>query len=1514
MKYPTWKDFESKYPNYQEIAFEALARMLFRYKYGLGDALPYFKNHAGNETETISFEGEVIGFQAKYFDKEINADKIEHSIKTAHSHNPNQTKMILYTNLEFGNPRKEGDTKTEKQKNIEKVAKACNIQLEWMYGDNILDAVLKNELTYNVFFNPESHLQHILDDVLEYNESQLSYIKNHVITSKGVYEFDRSLPTDKLTSLIVSKKNVFLFGESGSGKTAVFKKFYELYKDNRNYIFFILNAGQLNAGDLNSLFRLHHDYTFSEFYTYFASVENRLLVIDSAEQLLDLNNRRVALMLFDKLKKEGWNFILTCKSNSRDDLQNMMKEDFQLDFEFIPLASLQDYELKKFEKETGVRLPLDEKFLSQLSIPFYLARYCEINLGEDRASVFRDKVWKQKVRKYSSDGRKNEASLFEIVKRKQETGLFIIPIEGISSESIDNLLNEDVIGEIEHRGVFIKHDLYADWALDYMLQSELSDKTTIEDKLTSKPSIGYANAFRRWLKEKLDNKDSIVESIIGIMLEKSIDGRWIQIIFEVIGASESYATTFIERYKDKLVENDYYWFNIFVDNLCVSCRIVSQYIPYKNGIRIPITHSVGSGWEAAITLIDNVKEDYYLNNLSSVYNILNGFTSKKKKTPEIARIAGLLSLRIFDIQANPQQEEIFIWQLNMKDWAALVCKYSLYIQDELKEILKNVVRNDWSHHNSPYHDIVQYLTTPQNTFVDINAYYVCREDLLPVLKLFWTESGNNEDFYSRIGTEWEFGINKGCGGGNGYFPPSPYQTPILGMLNTESIMSVDDMTTLDFIIEFVDVCVSCFKKRGRSLQAVDEVKVLFEDGTLNVVLCSSALWNMYRGSSGIAVPNLLESIHMALEKFLLDQLEGEQKTRNVEKIKTILWRILKRSHSASLYAIVASVILAHYDDYFDIFLFLLQDMRFLQLDLHRQISEYHVKSLSFVYMRYPDFAQERKNSADMKHRTLHLENLLTNLQVVYENSTKDEEKVRLNQLYSCVDKLIEAHKSIKKAVCSDEPYIIERINVRKWEKTDVKLDNGVEATQYTPVFPQKLIKEKEKTERTSNEQMLGMNIIVWAEKMLQGDIERAKIYSFHDKPKDILKIIAAAEKSLERNEFFLGMSMGKEFVPYIGSAALLIYYRHELSQTEIDTCSKKVAEALCSPDFLLSGLLTGFATLLEAIPALIALYPNEKEGIADIILQYAKRRKEVGNFRSCDKIRKLVVKHNLWVTEREFMDFLLNRLLESLKLDRIEEISLNDAETVLSILTELPINRSLANICLKKLSEHWDNIGFDSLDYSNRIYDSDFIASYLMNAPETEIQELAAIFGECMAKKQDHESILSSILLDCIYSDKYDQFWKIWYALFPSLVKSAILLDSTTTMDYLLCPSFLQESSKDWFKFKKDDIAFFEKVVDSVGCDEDVLFCVLKVFITIAEDFQVNALSLIYKLTRVKLPSWSRMKNAIINYMDMYVDSINTKHRSQVIYDKDLYNQYCGVLEYMKDNNSNTAARILKTL
>ena len=99
-----WNDFIGKNSNNLTGAFEDLARYLFRKKYDVSYALPYFKNHPGNETAVIKRGDEVIGFQAKYFENEIDANNIVHSIKRAKEWYPDQTLLVIYTNKEFGIP------------------------------------------------------------------------------------------------------------------------------------------------------------------------------------------------------------------------------------------------------------------------------------------------------------------------------------------------------------------------------------------------------------------------------------------------------------------------------------------------------------------------------------------------------------------------------------------------------------------------------------------------------------------------------------------------------------------------------------------------------------------------------------------------------------------------------------------------------------------------------------------------------------------------------------------------------------------------------------------------------------------------------------------------------------------------------------------------------------------------------------------------------------------------------------------------------------------------------------------------------------------------------------------------------------------------------------------------------------------------------------------------------------------------------------------------------------------
>lgn len=146
-QFPDWTSFAYKYRGREQAALEDLARTLFRKELGIETGLFQRVNHKGNETEVIKRDGKVIGFQAKYFKSEIDAENIIHSMRGAKEENPQQTHYYIYSNQTFGLPRKrKGSTvsdsntqKTQKEEKIEQVAAELGLTLVWKLDKAILD-------------------------------------------------------------------------------------------------------------------------------------------------------------------------------------------------------------------------------------------------------------------------------------------------------------------------------------------------------------------------------------------------------------------------------------------------------------------------------------------------------------------------------------------------------------------------------------------------------------------------------------------------------------------------------------------------------------------------------------------------------------------------------------------------------------------------------------------------------------------------------------------------------------------------------------------------------------------------------------------------------------------------------------------------------------------------------------------------------------------------------------------------------------------------------------------------------------------------------------------------------------------------------------------------------------------------------------------------------------------------------------------------------------------------------
>ena len=219
-----------------------------------------------------------------------------------------------------------------------------------------------------------------------------------------------------------------------------------------------------------------------------------------------------------------------------------------------------------------------------------------------------------------------------------------------------------------------------------------------------------------------------------------------------------------------------------------------------------------------------------------------------------------------------------------------------------------------------------------------------------------------------------FGITQGRS--HAYYPASAYHGPFLSLLRYQP------RAGLDFIIAMFNHSAEWYahpRVPSEYAEPPFEITLTFADGTSRTQWCSGRLWLMYRGMSG--GPEVLQCLLMALERWLFEFAEAHPK-----ELDAILQHALKRSESAALTAIVASVATAFPHSSGETLLVLLRSRICMGLDRSRLAHE--SAGPSRLAGLFPElngknevYRQERKEADALPHRRCDLEMAVANLQL-----------------------------------------------------------------------------------------------------------------------------------------------------------------------------------------------------------------------------------------------------------------------------------------------------------------------------------------------------------------------------------------------------------------------------------------------------------------------------------------------------------------------------------------------------
>ena len=913
---------------------------------------------------------------------------------------------------------------------------------------------------------------------------------------------------------------------------------------------------------------------------------------------MDLANTDPFKEFLAVLIKDNWQIIFTTRNNYLADLNYDFIDIYKIRPGNFDIRNLDHEELAAIAQANDFILPEDARLLELIKNPFYLSEYLRFYTGENIDYVnFKEKLWSRII--VNTNPAREQCFLMTAFQRANEGQFFVTP--DCDEHILAALVKDGILG-YETAGYFITHDIYEEWALEKKIAADYIRKEHNKELFERiGESLPVRRSFRTWVSERLLLEDPSIKQFLGEIIQgDSIANFWKDELWISVLLSD-HSVAFFELFKDDLLGNDQELLKRLTFLLRLACKEVDYDILRQLGVRdlnllaikYVLTKPKGSGWQSAIRFIHDNLNRIGINNISFALPVIHEWNQKVKKGAT-TRLSSLIALKYYQWTI---EEDVYLSRGdNKENLLQTILHGAARIKPELEGIFGEVLKNRWNNHRDPYYELMKA------TLTDMEALPVWRtlpEHVLQVADLFWYRPPQEERYrYHRMDIEDEFCLNDAH---HDYFPASPFQTPIYWLLQFAL------QKTVDFILAFTNKTVECFAHSHLATDEIEEMDVFIEDGLFTKQYICDRLWCSYRGTQ--VSTYLLSSIHMALEKYFLEHW----KDVDSKILESWLLYLLRNSKSASIPAVVTSIVLAYPEKTFSVAKVLFQTKEFFLFDMHRYVFDQSHKS-SLITLRdgfggpnYKNALHEenRIQACDEPHRKKCLESLALSYQLFRDEETKDgEAKEILKIIWGIFDKYYSQLPKESEETEADKTWrlFLARMDRRKMKPTTEVKDDGI-VISFNPEVDPKLKEYSEVALKKSSESMKYTPLMIWASYRKDKD-ERSKQYEHYENDpqlalKETREIIERFKQGEDDN-----FRLFNHGIPADVSSILLTDYFDKLSEEEREYCKDVVLEYARVPlmphyQYQISD---GTTSAISALPILFQNYPAERKKIKVMLL------------------------------------------------------------------------------------------------------------------------------------------------------------------------------------------------------------------------------------------------------------------------------------------------------------------------
>lgn len=1558
---PNWNVFKVKFSDNPQKFFEWFCYILFCKEFNKELGIFRYKNQSAIETDPIAFDGKTIGWQAKFYDTSLSnhTDELLSTIEKAKRDYPAITNLIIYTNQEWGQSKgKEPKGKTE----VEQKAQALKIDLDWRTASYFESPFvsIKNELISKHFFALENSVFNLIEEQNNHTGNILENIKTKIIFNGSDIEIDRTPELEELNA--INSQSTILSGIGGVGKTAVIKKLFELVKN--KYPIYVYKASEF---ELNSIKEFFNGYSIEDFIEVHAVYKEKVIVIDSAEKLIDLKNTEPFKEFLSIFLKNNWKVIFTTRDNYLDDLNYELTHIYKISPTHISLRVLDSKEIRELSEQSKFSLPKDDKLFDYIKNPFYLNEY--LRFYNDKLEInyidFKNELWNRVILKSKPS---REICFMKLAFDRANSGQFFIT-SNCETHILEELRNDGIIGYESPHGYFIAHDIHEEWALDKFIEAEFnrkSDDQAFFNNIGS--SLAIRRAFRKWISEKLLYTDEQTKTFIEQALQNTeIPSYWKDEILVAVLLSE-YSDKFFDIFKKELLSENKQLLVKLSFLLRIACKEVDDFFSLQGAtvleqfsLEFFLTKPKGQGWKSFIQFIFNNIDEIGIENIYFAIPIIYDWV-RKFKDGNTTRYCGLLALKYY--QWIIQEKPYFSNDERKNQLLQTIIYSSSEIKNELEEILKEIIANKWKNHNDPYYKLSKIILTKFETA------FVCKilpSYVLQLADLFWTFTPDEHDYYNHhTGVDNYFGLEEEH---LDYFPASSLQTPIYLLLQTAL------KETVDFILAFTNNAIEQFAKSEFAKHEIEEVDVFIKPNEPIKQYISTRLWCTYRGTQ--VSPHVLESMHMALEKYFLEN--GKDVDSDV--LESWLIYLLKNSNSASISGLVASIVMAYPDKTFKVAEILFKTKEFFLYDTHRYVLDQTAKSTIQMLNNFAANARrqiydnERLKACDYSHRKMALEHVFLHYQMFRSDLvTEDDANNRQKILYNILD---DYYSALPDNSTENDGEQMWRLYLARMDRRKMNIETEETESGYNISFNPELDKDlKEYSEEAATRTSAFTKytaLSLWAKLKFKNEEKYKQYTKYENDPilalQEVKEIISKIRSETPTDEKSRSLDEGNFYlfnhaIPVEVCSVLIRYHFDQLSNEDVHYCLQLILDAATStlkPDFKYSSI-DGIDHALLSLPFLFEKFPDERERIKNIIIMNLFNEYSVDMYGTSFNVFSITAIQNLWKSyfddaqsllvgylylkpkydelytkirkenyekqiynikpetvfdrflneNKEYRQKILKNQVEFKDIGNIESIDMSVLNTVFQMMpfsTDNEDHKNLIKDIIKTYAKK--QISNDRDDrFENKYEFLIKLATFILNAPAKEIPEyLVPLLDSFKGSVAISDLFVEFISVEDKFNS-YDNFWLIWNTFKEKIIKLCDKGDGYSFIDrvvrsYLFAQNKWIETATEWHTFKSENSKFFKEITEKIGHCPSTLYSISKMLDGIGSNYLDEGMIWISDMLKNNEILWkAKLEVNTIYYLENLVKKYIYRNKEKIKKNKGLKEGFLVILDYLIEHTS----------